>query len=93
VRALRRSAACAALLRCGTELGVERLLAETACQPYLLQLTAYDLTRRLNDAEAHSRARRDLAREQFIRQVGADQGRGGPVCPPWQVTTPLTLAA
>ncbi len=30
--------------------GVERLLAETACHPYLLQLTAYDLTRRLNDA-------------------------------------------
>jgi hypothetical protein len=30
--------------------GVERLLAETACHPYLLQLTAYHLTRRLNDA-------------------------------------------
>jgi hypothetical protein len=30
--------------------GVERLLAETARHPYLLQLTAYDLTRRLNDA-------------------------------------------
>ena len=30
--------------------GVERFLAATACHPYLLQLTAYDLTRRLNDA-------------------------------------------
>jgi hypothetical protein len=30
--------------------GVERLLTATACHPYLLQLTAYDLTRRLNDA-------------------------------------------
>ncbi len=30
--------------------GVARLLAETACHPYLLQLTAYHLTRRLNDA-------------------------------------------
>jgi uncharacterized protein len=30
--------------------GVERLLGETACHPYLLQLTAYDLTRRLNEA-------------------------------------------
>lgn len=30
--------------------GVEHLLAATACHPYLLQLTAYDLTRRLNDA-------------------------------------------
>jgi uncharacterized protein len=30
--------------------GVERLLAETACHPYLLQLSAYHLTRRLNDA-------------------------------------------
>jgi hypothetical protein len=30
--------------------GVERLLTETACHPYLLQLTAYHLTRRLNDA-------------------------------------------
>jgi len=30
--------------------GVERLLTETACHPYLLQLTAYQLTRRLNDS-------------------------------------------
>jgi hypothetical protein len=30
--------------------GVERLLAETACHPYLLQLTAYQLTWRLNNA-------------------------------------------
>ena len=30
--------------------GVEQLLAATACHPYLLQLTAYHLTRRLNDA-------------------------------------------
>jgi hypothetical protein len=30
--------------------GVERLLTETACHPYLLQLTAYLLTRRLNEA-------------------------------------------
>jgi hypothetical protein len=30
--------------------GVEHLLTMTACHPYLLQLTAYHLTRRLNDA-------------------------------------------
>ena len=30
--------------------GVEHLLTETACHPYLLQLTAYLLTRRLNEA-------------------------------------------
>jgi hypothetical protein len=30
--------------------GVEHLLAMTACHPYLLQLTAYQLTKRLNDA-------------------------------------------
>jgi hypothetical protein len=30
--------------------GVERLLTETGCHPYLLQLTAYQLTWRLNNA-------------------------------------------
>lgn len=40
--------------------GVEHLLNMTACHPYLLQLTAYQLTRRLNDAGRLSATGDDL---------------------------------
>lgn len=40
--------------------GVEHLLAETACHPYLLQLTAYQLTWRLNNAGRMKATSEDL---------------------------------